>query len=128
IAESRRTGMTRLEAGESPVLIAEGIFAAELIAPLRAAGLLAEAMVLDRPVPLVFSLRLARDLREHRKSVPILLRRGTALAQQQGTDITRWKRAGLRPYGLRDAVARLRELVVLAEAERRCRPLRPVAR
>ncbi|MDN5901408.1 MAG: NUDIX domain-containing protein, partial [Brachybacterium sp.] len=32
-----------------------------------------------------------------------------------------WKRAGLRPYGLRAAVLRLRELVQLAEAERRCR-------
>src|SRR5699024_6721354 len=109
IAQSRRTGSTRLEIGDAPVLIAEGIFAAELIAPLAAAGLLADAIVLDRPVPVVFVLRLVRDLREHRKSVPILLQLGTALARQQGRDMTRWKRAGLRPYGLRAAVHRLRE-------------------
>ncbi|HLQ80038.1 MAG TPA: NUDIX domain-containing protein [Brachybacterium sp.] len=123
IAQSRRTGTARLEIGDAPVLIAEGIFAAELIAPIAAAGLLADAIVLDRPVPVVFVLRLLRDLREHRKSVPILLQRGTALARQQRRDMARWKRAGLRPYGLRAAVQRLRELVRLAEAERRCRPV-----
>src|SRR5699024_3209326 len=122
-AQSRRTGTARLEIGDAPVLIAEGIFAAELIAPIAAAGLLADAIVLDRPVPVVFVLRLLRDLREHRKSVPILLQRGTALARQQRRDMARWKRAGLRPYGLRAAVQRLRELVRLAEAERRCRPV-----
>jgi uridine kinase len=125
IAQSRRTGTTRLELGDAPLLIAEGIFAAELIAPLAAAGLLAEAIVLDRPVPVVFALRLARDLREHRKPVPILLQRGTALARQQGRDMQRWVRAGLRPYGLRAAVRRLQQLVLLAEAERRCRPGSP---
>ncbi|WP_394215702.1 NUDIX domain-containing protein [Brachybacterium vulturis] len=123
IARSRRTGTAQLAIGDAPLFIAEGIFAGELIAPLRAAGLLAEAIVLDRPVPVVFTLRLLRDLREHRKSVPILLRRGTALARQQERDMARWKRSGLRPYGLHAAVRRLRELVQLAEAESRCRAL-----
>src|SRR5699024_1052646 len=109
IAQSRRTGTARLEIGDAPVLIAEGIFAAELMA---------DAIVLDRPVPVVFVRRLLRGLREHRKSVPILLQRGTALGRQQRRDMARWKRAGLRPYGLRAAVQRLRELVRLAEAER----------
>lgn len=128
ISQSRRTGTARLEIGDAPVLIAEGIFAAELIAPLRAAGLLADAIVLDRPVPVVFTLRLLRDLREHRKSVPILLQRGTALARQQRQDMTRWAAAGMRPYGLRAAVRRLRELSQFAEAERRGRALAPSMR
>lgn len=123
IAQSRRTGSTRLEAGDAPLLIAEGIFAAELIAPLAAAGLLAEAIVLDRPVPVVFALRLVRDLREHRKSVPILLQRGTALAGQQRADMERWVNAGLLPLGLRAAVRRMRELTAHAEAGRRSRPV-----
>lgn len=126
ISASRRTGITRFELGDAPLFIAEGIFAAELIAPLAAAGLLADAIVLDRPVPVVFALRLVRDVRERRKSVPILLRRGTALARQQRTDMQRWVRAGLRPMGLRTAIRRLRELLPVAEAERRCRPLTPV--
>ena len=67
ISDSRRQGMRRLETGDAPLLIAEGIFAAELIGPLSAAGLLADAIVLSRPVPVVFALRLARDLRERRK-------------------------------------------------------------
>ncbi|ASK67028.1 uridylate kinase [Brachybacterium avium] len=121
ISQSRRTGTARLEIGDAPLFIAEGIFAAELIAPLAAAGLLAEAIVLDRSVPVVFVLRLLRDLRERRKSVPILVQRGIALARQQGRDMVRWKQAGLRPYSLRAAVGRLGELVQLAEAERRCR-------
>lgn len=41
-----------------------GIFAAQLIAPLRQMGLLADAIVLQRPTPVVFTLRLFRDLRE----------------------------------------------------------------
>ena len=123
IAQSRRTGSTRLEAGDAPLLIAEGIFAAELIAPLAGAGLLAEAIVLDRPVPVVFSLRLLRDLREHRKSVPILLQRGTALARQQRADMEGWVGSGLLPLGLRAAVRRMRELTAHAEAERRSRPV-----
>lgn len=126
IARSRRTGTVHRELGDAPLLIAEGIFAAELIAPLAAAGLLAEAIVLDRPVPVVFALRLLRDLREHRKPVPILLQRGTALARRQGRDMERWIRAGLRPYGLRAATGRLRELAQLAEAERHCRAVAPV--
>lgn len=127
IAQSRRTGTTRIDVGEAPLLIAEGIFAAELIAPLAAAGLLAEAIVLDRPVPVVFGLRLARDLREHRKPVPILLQRGTALARQHSSDMARWIRAGLRPYGLHAAILRLRELVLLAEADRHCHAASPGA-
>src|SRR5699024_12416731 len=45
IAQSRRTGPARLEIGDAPVLIAEGMFAAEPIAPLAAARLLAAPLV-----------------------------------------------------------------------------------
>ncbi|MGO1896585.1 MAG: uridine kinase family protein, partial [Brachybacterium sp.] len=76
ISDSRRQGMRWLETGDAPLLIAEGIFAAELIGPLSAAGLLADAIVLSRPVPVVFALRLARDLRERRKPPHTLLWRG----------------------------------------------------
>nr|WP_209905375.1 NUDIX domain-containing protein [Brachybacterium sacelli] len=122
ISASRRTGTTRLEAGDAPVIIAEGIFAAELIAPLAAAGLLADAIVLHRPTPVVFTLRLARDLREHRKPPLTLLRRGWGLARDQRGDVAAWIRAGMRPEGLRSGVRRLRSLAALTEAETTHRP------
>ena len=117
IAESRRLGTGRLDAGEAPLVVAEGIFAAELIAPLAAAGLLAEALVLRRPAPVVFALRLARDLREHRKPPLTLLRRGWSLARAQAADVARWQAAGMRPAGLHQGTRWLRRLADGAEAE-----------
>lgn len=120
---SRRTGTTTLDVQDTELLIAEGIFAAELIAPLRAMGLLADAIVLHRPTPLVFSLRLARDLREGRKPPLTLLRRGWALAREQRGDLARWRGAGMRPVGLHEGTELLRQLTVLAAADRCQRPL-----
>lgn len=117
IPASRRTGTGRLDAGDAPLIIAEGIFAAELIAPLAAAGLLADAIVLRRPVAVVFLLRLVRDLREHRKPPVTLLRRGWALAREQRAATERWIRDGLRPEGLHAGTRRLRRLTALAAAE-----------
>ncbi|MBB5830881.1 NUDIX domain-containing protein [Brachybacterium aquaticum] len=118
IPESRRLGTTTLDASDADLIIAEGIFAAELIAPLARLGLMADAIVLQRPVPVVFSLRLARDLREGRKAPLTLLRRGWALAGEQKGDIRRWLEAGMRPVGLHQGTALLQRLTCLAAAER----------
>ncbi|MCT1431098.1 NUDIX domain-containing protein, partial [Brachybacterium muris] len=118
ISESRRKGSQVLDAGDAPLIVAEGIFAAELIGPLASAGLLADALVLDRPTPVVFGLRLARDLAESRKPPLTLLRRGWALAGEQQADVSRWREAGMRPLGLRAGTTRLRRLTSMAEAER----------
>ena len=125
ISVSRRQGMRRLEAGDAPLLIAEGIFAAELIAPLAAAGLLADAIVLRRPVPVVFALRLARDLRERRKPPHTLLWRGWSLARAQRGDIARWIAAGMRPEGLHRGTDRVRRLTGCAEASQHLRARSP---
>ncbi|GAA1287970.1 NUDIX domain-containing protein [Brachybacterium alimentarium] len=117
ISASRRIGTAHLLTGDAPLIIAEGIFAAELIAPLAAAGLLADAIVLHRPTPVVFALRLLRDLRQHRKPPLTLLRRGWGLARDQRSDLERWIRAGMRPEGLRAGIDRLRQLTALTEAE-----------
>ncbi|MFC7376582.1 NUDIX domain-containing protein [Brachybacterium sp. GCM10030268] len=117
ISESRRVGTGRVDAGDAPLIIAEGIFAAELIAPLAAAGLLADAIVLHRPVPLVFTLRLVRDLRENRKPPATLLRRGWALAREQPGQVQGWIRAGMRPEGLRAGTRHLYRLTEMATAE-----------
>ncbi|MCW2811780.1 MAG: uridine kinase [Friedmanniella sp.] len=79
IAASRRTGTTRLDLGSAPLFVAEGIFAPDMVAPGRAAGLDVDALYLDRPRTLNLLRRFARDVRDHRKPLPVLLRRGLAL-------------------------------------------------
>src|SRR5699024_5034144 len=86
-------------------------------APRTAAGRLAEALLLRRPAPVVFALRLARDLREHRKPPLTLLRRGWSLARAQAADVTRWQAAGMRPTGLHQGTRWLQRLAGSAEAE-----------
>ena len=125
ISRSERTGTRTLEAGDAPLLIAEGIFASELIESLRAAGLLADALVLQRPAPIVFALRLARDLREHRKPPHTLLARGWALAREQQESVERWVGAGMQPRGLRASASWVRRLTDCAEAEQNHNPLDP---
>lgn len=121
ISQSLRVGSHRIETGDAPLIVAEGIFAAELIAPLSAAGLLADAVVLKRPVPLVFALRLTRDLREARKPVGVLLRRGVALAAEQPRQVARWVRDGMAPMPLRPAIRHAQALAQVACAEQRHR-------
>jgi uridine kinase len=117
IPRSRRTGSRALVAGDSRLIVAEGIFAAELIQPLRELGLLADAIVVDRAIPLVFGLRLARDLSQSRKPPMTLVRRGLGLARDQKADVTRWTRAGMRPIGVHAGIDHLRHLESLALAE-----------
>lgn len=123
ISASRRLGTRTIDAGDAPLIVAEGIFAAELIEPLAAAGLLADALVLHRPVPIVFTLRLIRDLCEARKPLPTLLRRGTGLARDQHRMTRNWADAGMRRTGLRAGIDRLDRLTGLALSEQRIRPL-----
>ncbi|PWH05009.1 uridylate kinase [Brachybacterium endophyticum] len=124
ISLSRRTGtrsITLEPFDAAPLIVAEGIFAAELIAPLREAGLLADALVVDRPAPLVFGLRLARDLSQSRKPPLTLVRRGWGLARDQRGDVARWCDAGMQQVGLREGVIRLKGLADTARAEARHR-------
>lgn len=60
-------------------IVAEGIFAAVTLTELRRAGIPVDAYYVDRPRTLNALLRFVRDVREHRKPVPFLLRRGFAL-------------------------------------------------
>ncbi|MCW2782418.1 MAG: uridine kinase [Marmoricola sp.] len=83
IARSARTEHHALRLDGAHFFIAEGIFAQEIVAECRARGLLADAIcVTQRPV-VTFWRRLTRDLREHRKPPPVLVRRGLHLMLQQ---------------------------------------------
>ncbi len=96
IAESRRTGAQRLDLGDARVFCAEGIFAPDVVAACRDAGVLAAAYCVTQHPAVTFWRRLSRDLREHRKSPPVLLRRGVALARAQRQVVRRAVDAGCR--------------------------------
>lgn len=118
IPTSRRTGTIRLDLGDSPVVLAEGIFASELVAPCRAAGLLADAICLELPRALTFGRRLLRDLAESRKPPLTLVRRGLALARDEPTMTTRWIAAGCRPLSVAQAEHAIRERVTTWQVPR----------
>ncbi|MCW7990668.1 ATP-binding protein [Streptomyces platensis subsp. clarensis] len=107
IAASARAGASCLDLGGAPLFIAEGIFAAEIIADCRAAGLLADALCLRGRPTTTFRRRLARDLREGRKSAPYLVRRGLRLLRDERSVVARHTALGAHPCAKPEALARI---------------------
>ncbi|WP_265520392.1 uridine kinase family protein [Oerskovia flava] len=97
IPTSRRTGTTRLDVTGSRVVLAEGIFAAELVGRAQAEGILADAICLRRPRLMTFWFRLLRDLGEMRKPPLTLLRRGWGLWRDEPRLVRQWVALGCRP-------------------------------
>lgn len=109
ISVDRCTGYERLSLADAPVFVAEGIFAAEIVAACRDRGVLAGAYALRRPRGVTFARRLVRDLREHRKPPATLLRRGVRLYRAESRILTRQAALGCRPASaatVRRAIAR----------------------
>ncbi|MEW9516499.1 uridine kinase family protein [Streptomyces tubercidicus] len=107
IATSSRVGASGLDLGAAPLFIAEGIFAAEVIADCRAAGLLADALCLRGRPATTFRRRLTRDLREGRKSAPYLVRRGLRLLRAERSVVARHTALGAHPCAKPEALARI---------------------
>lgn len=78
IPANRRTGTRVEELDGARLVLAEGIFAPEIIEELKHEGVLADAICLQRPRVQTFWFRLMRDLDEARKPPLNLLRRGVA--------------------------------------------------
>lgn len=97
IAASARVGSHVQRCGRDDLVIAEGLFAAELIEPLRRSGLLHSAYCVGRGRWTTFLRRLSRDLREHRKPPLVLLRRGLALARREPAIVAAIVARGARP-------------------------------
>jgi uridine kinase len=110
ISENRAVGTKRLERGGARVVVAEGIFAAELIEPLRADGLLADAVLVHQNRWVTFARRLLRDMREGRKGRWYLVRQGWAKTRSEPAVVARQLAKGARPMSKPDARARLTEL------------------
>lgn len=115
ISLSRRIGWHEVvlpdpAAGQRLCIVAEGIFAPELVRPCQDLGLDTTGVWLDRGGFLVFLLRLVRDLREHRKAPHILLRRGWALFRKEPAQRRAAKAKGCEALTMRQAAARIESL------------------
>ncbi|MEW1655719.1 ATP-binding protein [Streptomyces sp. NPDC093707] len=107
IAASARTGSAGLALDGAPLLIAEGVFAADVIDRCREAGLLADALCLRGRPTTTFRRRLARDLREGRKPAVYLVRRGLRLLRSERTLVARHTALGAHPCARPEALARI---------------------
>ncbi len=116
IPSNARTGMTVLDSGDAPLVIAEGIFAAQLVDACRAEGILADAICLRRPRVRTFWLRLLRDVAEARKPLPTLIRRGVALMRAEPRLVKGWVQLGCRAVSKAEAERSLRALAAAGPA------------
>lgn len=78
IPTNSRIGKRNVDLDGRRYVLAEGIFAADIIDDLKREGILADALCIARPRLQTFWFRLMRDLDEARKPLPNLLRRGIA--------------------------------------------------
>jgi len=107
IAGNARTGSQHLELPSGQHLVAEGIFAPEVVAPLADRGLLAAAYCIRQHPLVTFWRRLTRDLRERRKPPLVLLRRGVALMRAQQAVVAHAVARGCTPATSDEAYAAL---------------------
>lgn len=108
ISKSRRTGTQELDLGPARAFVAEGVFAPDIVASCEAAGVTVDALYLDRPRTLSLILRFVRDLREHRKSVWVLIRRGLALWRSEPAIRRHALASGCRPVSKSEAMSVLK--------------------
>jgi uridine kinase len=108
IATSARVGTSSLELGGRALFVAEGIFAADVVARCRELGVLADALCLRGRPSTTFRRRLLRDLREGRKSLPFLLRRGWRLMRAERSIVTRQTALGAHPCTRAEALNRIK--------------------
>lgn len=78
ISTSSYDGTRPVELNGGP-LIAEGIFVSEVLAPLRTLGVSVQAYYVDASPTLTALRRFVRDLKERRKPIGFLIKRGYAL-------------------------------------------------
>src|SRR5690625_4640281 len=107
IAADRATNTRHFDIGTADVFVAEGLFAAEIVAACQSRDVLAEALLVHRPPWLNFFRRLFRDLAEHRKPPLTLLLRGRALMRAERAILDRQTALGARPVTATDVRRRL---------------------
>ncbi|MFT4288861.1 ATP-binding protein [Nocardioides sp.] len=114
IAGDGRTGHRLLDLAGSPLFVAEGIFAQDVVARCREAGILAAAYCVTQHPVVTFWRRLARDLRERRKPPLVLIRRGWALLRAQRQVVADAVAKGCEVVSPDQGYAAVRRLLVAA--------------
>ena len=112
ISTSRAVGHREVAAAPGDLVIAEGIFAAEVVDRLRECGVLHSAWCVHHRPGVTFVRRLARDLKERRKPPVTLVRRGLALMHAEPEIVRRQTALGAHPARAKDVE---RDLVTAAE-------------
>jgi uridine kinase len=107
IAHDGRTGVTRLDLDGSPYVVAEGLFAQEVVGTLVERGVLADAVCVRNHRMVTFWRRLSRDLREHRKAPTVLVRRGWRLMRNEPQVVAHAVACGCAPVTGEEAFERL---------------------
>lgn len=108
IAHDGRTGHRKVEIGDAPYFVAEGIFAQEVVADCRARDVLAMAVCVRNPRLVTYWRRLSRDLRERRKPPLVLLRRGWRLMRAEPQVVAHAVELGCEPMTSEEAYLRIR--------------------
>lgn len=103
ISGNRAEGTKVVETAGSPAILAEGIFATDMLRPCREAGLEVLPIWLDRGRDANFVRRLNRDLRQHRKRPAVLLRRGLVLREEERRRRSLAVACGFRPMRMGQA-------------------------
>ncbi|WP_338748358.1 uridine kinase family protein [Janibacter alittae] len=103
ISTSSTLGEHTVTARPEDLVVAEGIFAAEAVPALRAAGLLHSAWCIRHHRWHTFVLRLVRDLAERRKPPLTLIRRGLVLTREEPRVVARHVALGARVASPRQA-------------------------
>lgn len=111
-AEDRRVGTHTISLDGADRVIAEGIFAAEVVDRLRECGVLHSAWCVHHRPSVTFVRRLARDLKERRKPPATLVRRGLALMRAEPEIVRRQTALGAQPARAKHLE---RDLVTVAE-------------
>ncbi|MFF4649540.1 ATP-binding protein [Streptomyces sp. NPDC001380] len=115
IPDNGRTGTRVLELAGAAAFVAEGIFAAEIAARCAAEGLLGDAICLrNRPLTTAWR-RFRRDVREGRKSVPFLLRRGWRLMRAERGIVARQEALGAYACAGAEALRRVQAVAEVRE-------------
>lgn len=107
ISRSASVGEHEVTLDGATRFVAEGIFVSEVVAAADRLGILDEAIVVHRSRWATMGLRFARDLREHRKSLAFLIKRGVMLAEREPVIVRRLTDAGCRPVRVRAALRML---------------------
>ena len=116
ISADGTVGHRQFSIGDSPLIIAEGIFADQIVGALRERGLLAAAICVRHHRLVTFTRRFQRDLREHRKPPFTLLRRGILLLRDDPRVVRRCLEAGCEPLGPKATRRRIADLRATANA------------